>query len=65
MPYYAVAHHGTAGLGNSFGYAELWEGDPPRSDMTTTVIGPLSQEEAGAEVGRMNAECEKFRDTQE
>ncbi len=54
--FYAVAHHGTAGF-DSYGYAEVWEGEPPRSDMTTTVSGPYATEaEAKAEVESMNAE---------
>ena len=64
--FYAVAHHGTAGLGNSFGYAYVREyhpdmyGGPPQSDHTTTVWGPYTQEQAEREVERMQALCYKF-----
>ena len=62
IEYYAVAHHGTAGLGNSFGYAEVVEcADAPRHDQTTTVWGPYNtKERAEAEVARMEALCYKF-----
>jgi hypothetical protein len=62
--FYAVAHHGTAGLGNSFGYAEVVEcGDAPRHDQTTTVWGPYNtKERAEAEVARMEALCAAFRE---
>ena len=61
--FYAVAHHGTAGLGNSFGYAEIVEcADAPRHDQTTTVWGPYTQEQAEREVAEMNALCVAFRE---
>lgn len=60
--FFAVAHHGTAGLGNSFGYAEVVECDAPRHDQTTTVWGPYTKERAEAEVARMEALCAAFRE---
>ena len=64
IEYYAVAHHGTAGLGNSYGYAEVVQDeDAPRHDQTTTVWGPYNTKE-GAEnaVARMEALCAAFRE---
>ena len=59
--FFAVAHHGTAGLGNSFGYAEVvHDDDAPRHDQTTTVWGPYTQEQAEREVERMEALCAAF-----
>jgi len=58
--FYAVARHGTAGLGNSFGYAYVVEGDAPRHDQTTTVWGPYTQEQAEKEAARMDALCAAF-----
>lgn len=64
--FFAVAHHGTAGLGNSYGYAYVREYHPdmyggrPQSDQTTTVWGPYTQEQAEREVDRMQALCYKF-----
>ena len=58
--FYAVAHHGTAGLGNSFGYAYVVEGEAPRHDQTTTVWGPYTQEQAQMEADRMDALCAAF-----
>lgn len=59
--FYAVAHHGTDGV-DSYGYAERWEGEPPRSDQTTTVVGPFaSRKEANEEVERMNGELDRAR----
>lgn len=47
VSYYAVAHHGTAGMHDSYGYAQVVkhiEGDrAPQSDMTTTVEGPFDR----------------------
>ena len=63
--FYAVAHHGTAGLGNSFGYAYVVEGDAPRHDQTTTVWGPYTQEGAENAVARMEALCAAFRERNE
>ena len=61
--FYAVAHHGTAGLGNSFGYAEVVEcDDAPRHDQKTTVWGPYTQEGAENAVARMEALCAAFRE---
>ena len=66
--FYAVAHHGTAGLGNSFGYAYVREyhpdmyGGPPQSDQTTTVWGPYTKEQAEREAAEMNALCAAFRE---
>lgn len=65
--FFAVAHHGTTGLRNSFGYAYVREyhpdmyGGPPQSDHTTTVWGPYTQEQAQREVERMNALFAAFR----
>lgn len=62
MDFYAVAHHGTAGM-DSYGYAELVEGQPPRSDQTTTVSGPYTdRQEAQAEVDQMNATLDAWRE---
>lgn len=66
--FYAVAHHGTAGLGWSYGYAKVEEyaadEQPPRGDLTTTVAGPFStREEAQREANRMEFECRRFNDT--
>lgn len=60
--YYAVAHHGTAGLAWSYGYAEVWKVEPgqraPQGDQTTTVAGPFASEiEANAEADKMSAEA--------
>ena len=65
--FFAVAHHGTAGLGNSFGYAYVYvvQGDAPRHDQTTTVWGPYTQEHAEREVARMEALCAAFRERNE
>ena len=61
--FFAVAHHGTAGLGNSFGYAEVVQDeDAPRHDQTTTVWGPYTQEQAEREAAEMNALCAAFRE---
>ena len=61
--FFAVAHHGTAGLGNSFGYAEVVEcDDAPRHDQTTTVWGPYTREHAEREAERMEALCAAFRE---
>lgn len=63
--YYAVAHHGTAGHGQSYGYAELWEGEAPRSGSTTTVYGPYpTREQAEQMVNELNAEANTFRSAQ-
>lgn len=62
--YYAVAHTGTAGLGSSYGYAELVEGEPPRSDQTTTVSGPHGREEALKIVAEWNNICDQYREEQ-
>ena len=65
--FFAVADHGTAGLGNSFGRAYVREyhqdmyGGRPQSDQTTTVWGPYTKERAEAEVVRMEALCAAFR----
>ena len=59
--FYAVAHHGTAGLGNSFGYAYVvHKDDVPRHDQTTTVCGPYTREHAEREAERMDALCAAF-----
>lgn len=64
--FYAVAHHGTAGLGNSYGHAYVREyhsdmhGGRPQSDHTTTAWGPYTKEQAEHEVARMEALCSKF-----
>ena len=64
--FYAVAHHGTGGLGNSYGPAYVREYHPdmyggrPQSDHTTTVWGPYTQEKAEMEVAKMNALCYRF-----
>ena len=59
--FFAVAHHGTAGLGNSFGYAcVVHKDDVPRHDQTTTVWGPYTREHAEREAERMEALCYKF-----
>lgn len=59
--FFAVAHHGTAGLGNSFGYAEVVQDeDAPRHDQTTTVWGPYTKEQAEREVERMESLFYKF-----
>ena len=64
--FYAVANHGTGGLGHSRGYAYVDEYHPdmyggrPQSDHTTTVWGPYTQEQAEHEVARMEALCSKF-----
>lgn len=64
--FYAVAHHGTAGLGQSFGYAEVVEGEPPRSDQTTTVEGPYrTRAAAQAAADVMDAQCDRFRSEQD
>ena len=60
--FYAVAHHGIAGLGNSFGYAHVVEGEAPRHDQTTTVWGPYTKEGAENAVARMEALCAAFRE---
>lgn len=67
MSFYAVAHHGTAGLGASYGYAEVVELDEaPRADQTTTVAGPFqTRGEAEAEADTMDAECGRFREAQD
>lgn len=63
IEYYAVAHHGTAGLGNSYGMAYVREyhkdmyGGRPQSDQTTTVWGPYTKERAEVEVARMRWMC--------
>lgn len=63
--FYAVAHHGTAGLGDSFGYAEVVE-EAPRVDQTTTIAGPYADkaeaENVAAEWDRL---CEDFRTAQD
>ncbi len=44
--FFAVAHHGTAGMAWSTGYAEIVECDAaPRADQTTTVWGPYEHHE--------------------
>jgi len=58
--YYAVAHHGTAGF-DSFGYAEVLEGEEPRADQTTTVHGSCSKEEAEKIAAEWNAHFEQWR----
>ena len=64
--FYAVANHGTAGLGNSFGYAYVvHDGDAPRHDQTTTVWGPYTKEQAEREAAEMNALCAAFRERNE
>ena len=64
--FYAIAHHGTAGLGASYGYAEVIEGDAPRSDQTTTVTGPFAtKQEAQADADAMDRECDTFRQSQD
>jgi len=70
MKHYAVCYHGTAGIGNSYGYsfvAECDEGDQvPTSDATTTVAGPYVTE-AEAEMAAMEMEmrCDEFRRAQD
>lgn len=64
--FFAVARHGTAGLGHSYGQAYVWEYHPdmygrPQSDQTTTAWGPYTtQEQAEHEVARMNGLCFNF-----
>lgn len=67
MAFYAVAHHGTKGLGWSYGYAEVvTDEERPRSDITTTIAGPFDTEvEAKQEAAAMEAECENFRASQD
>ena len=66
--FFAVAHHGTAGLGNSYGYAYVREYHPdmyggrPQSDQTTTVWGPYTKEGAENAVARMQALYAAFRE---
>jgi hypothetical protein len=66
MGFYAVAHHGTAGL-DSYGYAEVVEADEqPRSDQTTTVWGPYdTQVAAETEVDVMEAAMGAYREAQD
>lgn len=66
MEFYAVAHHGTAGL-DSYGYAEVVECDErPRSDQTTTVWGPYTtQEEAVDAVLEMQEPMDAYRTAQD
>ena len=64
--FYAVARHGTAGLGWSYGYAEVaQEGEHPRADQTTTISGPHTKEEAEKIVSSWNTECDKYRNEQD
>ena len=59
--FYAVARHGTDGLGNSYGHAYVvQENDVPRHDQKTTVWGPYTQEIAENAVAKMNALCYRF-----
>lgn len=60
--FYAIAHHGTAGLGQSYGYAEVAElDDAPRGDQTMTIAGPFrTRAEAQKEADAMDKECERF-----
>lgn len=65
MKFYAVAHHGTAGL-DSYGYAEVWEGERPRSDQTTTVWGPYeTRAEAQAACEEMERPMDAYRAAQD
>lgn len=60
--HYAVAHHGTAGLGWSYGYAEVVaEGEQPRADQTTTIVGPMTKEQAERQAATWNEECDRYR----
>lgn len=70
MEFYAVANHGTAGLGNSFGFAVIEEhadhDDAPKSSQTMTVWGPYAtREEAEKEVEEMNRLADEYRSSQE
>lgn len=56
--YYAVCYHGPQGIGNSFGFAFLWNpelrGAPPWGrEATATVLGPFPLRRAQREVRRM------------
>lgn len=68
--FYVVAQHGTAGLGASYGSAEIEEVLPgqavPREDMTTTVVGPFeSYSRALAERLYFNRLCDEFAESQD
>lgn len=59
--FYAVSHHGSAGM-DSYGYAELVTGVMRRADQTTTVSGPYaSADEAQAAVNEMNGTLDAWR----
>lgn len=66
ITFYAVAHHGIEGLGQSDGYAEIVkEEDLPPPDEETTIVGPFAAKaEARQKTDAMNAEFDKFRDSQ-
>lgn len=61
--FYAIAHHGTAGL-DSHGYAEVIEtNEAPRADHTTTVSGPYAtRKEAEAVKAEMQDRMDAFAD---
>lgn len=67
MFYYAVARHGTAGLGRSHGYARVEEyetGGTWRSDQTTTVAGPFSiRTEAQGIADGWESECQRYEES--
>lgn len=58
--YYVVIHHGSAGVGCSYGYAELYDYEPQES-MTQTVYGPYEKPMANILVDFYNDVCETYR----
>lgn len=63
--FYAVAHHGTAGLNASYSYTEVLDARDwamPRSSMTMTVVGPFAtRQEAQREANVMQGELDLAR----
>ena len=66
MMYYAVARHGTAGLGWSYGFAEVVPAEAaPRADQTTTISGPHTKCDAERIAADWEASCQEYRETQD
>jgi hypothetical protein len=62
--WYVENLHGTAGMGQSYGYATVIEcSEPPRGDMTRSYSGPFATEaEAEAQAAADNAVHDAYAD---
>jgi len=67
MFYYVENWYGTAGMGNSFGYAQVVENETPIEtyvNQTDSLSGPYSREEAQQNADNDNAIHDAYRNAQ-